>query len=188
MRKAFLMLLLLGVSVSAFAQTPALPDKPTAYEGQWIYVGEPLPIFPPNLVMVEQKEDGRGEWRVKAVDSCAYCGMPLTWKQAAFDKHASSMWALRAGLMVADLEITHHSPCFIAKTCREANPMLGQTRAQGYSVDAALLVIPWVIASWTRKGDAKYHIGGYRRWWILPVIGDVASGVGIITNLARWGK
>lgn len=164
------------------------PDKPqpVAREGQWIMEGEQMPQFSDDLVMVVRKDDGRMMWHVEKVNSCAWCGAPLTWRQAAFDKKASSMWILRSALVVADVEITHHLPCFQAGTCKEWNPMLGQTRLQGYSVGAALTAVAWVGDAWLRKGDRKDRIGGYRRWWIIPTVGYAASAVGIVANLARW--
>jgi hypothetical protein len=141
-----------------FAQP--LPDKPQpiAHEGQWIATGEQLPLFHDDLVITERKEDGHLMWQVERVDSCTWCGKPMTWKQAAFDRKAISLWGLRIAMEVTDIEITHHAPCFLASTCRE---------------DA-------------RKGSKTYHVGGYRKWFIIPVIGQASSVVGIIANLARW--
>jgi hypothetical protein len=170
------------------ANSQTLPNKPqpVAYEGQWIVEGEQLPRFSNDLVMVARKDDGRMMWHVEKVNSCEWCGAPLTWKQAAFDKKASSMWILRSALVVADVEITHHLPCFQAGTCKEWNPLLGQTRLQGYSIGAGLTAIAWAGDAWLRKGSRKDRIGGYRSWWIIPTVGYAASAVGIIANLARW--
>ncbi len=165
-----------------------LPDKPQpiAHEGDWFYGGDQLRQFSDDLVIVAEKNDGRMMWHVKRVNSCVWCGAPMTWKQAMFDKKSSSMWAMRSALMVADIEITHHMPCFQSGACRESNPLIGHTRLQGYSVGAALTAIPWITDAWLRKGSRKYSIGGYKHWWIVPVIGDAASAVGIIMNLASW--
>jgi hypothetical protein len=165
-----------------------LPDKPQpiAHVNQWIAEGEVMPILSNNLVIVAKKGDGTMMWHVEEVDSCTWCGKPMTWREAAFDKQASSMWILRSALVVADVEITHHLPCFEAGTCREWNPLLGQTRLQGYSVAAGLTAIAWISDAWLRKGNKEYRIGGYRHWWIIPAIGYAASAVGIASNLARW--
>lgn len=165
-----------------------LPEKPQpiAHEGQWIATGEQLPLFRDDLVITERKEDGQLMWHVERVDSCTWCGKPMTWKQAAFDKKAISLWGLRIAMDVADIEITHHSPCFLARTCREANPLLGQTRVQAYAVASALTAIDWFAMAYARKGSKTYHVGGYRHWYIVPVIGQASSAVGIIANLARW--
>jgi hypothetical protein len=165
-----------------------LPDKPQpiAYEGEWFNGGDQLRRFSDDLVMVAEKNDGRSMWHVRKVDSCAWCGAPMTWKHAMFDKKSSSMWALRSALVVADIEITHHMPCFQAGTCRESNPLLGQTRLQGYSVAAGLTAFSWIGGAWLRKGSREYRIGGYTHWWIIPAVGDAASAISIIVNLASW--
>jgi hypothetical protein len=172
------------------ATTQPLPDKPqpVAHEDQWFAGGGPVPQLSNDLVMVAEKNDGRLMWHIKKINSCIWCGAPMTWKQAAFDRHALPMWALRSALMVADIEITHHLPCFQAGRCGEENPLLGKSRAQGYTVASALTVVPWIITTYLRKGDKTYRIGGYRHWWIVPAIGDASSAVGIIANLARWNR
>ena len=165
-----------------------LPDKPQpmAREGQWIATGEKLPLFRDDLVITERKEDGHLMWHVERVDSCTWCGKPMSWRQAAFDKEAISLWGLRIAMDVTDIEITHHSPCFLARTCREANPLLGQTRMQAYAVSSALTGIDWLAMAYAHKGSKFYHVGGYRHWYIIPVIGQASSAVGILANLARW--
>jgi hypothetical protein len=164
-----------------------LPDKPQpiAREGQWISAGEEWPQFSDDLVMVARKNDGRMMWHVEKVNSCAWCGAPMTWKQAMFDRKSSSMWALRSALIVTDVEITHHMPCFRAGTCRD-NPILGESRLQAYSVGAALTAIAWISEAHARKGDRNWRVGGYRNWWIVPTVGYAFSAIGIITNIATW--
>lgn len=165
-----------------------LPDKPqpVAREGQWITGGGQLWEIPNDLVMVAKKDDGRLEWHVERINSCVSCGAPMTWKRAMFDRKASSMWALFSGLQVADIELMHHTPCFEAGTCKNANPLLGQSRLQAYSVAGALTSIEWITTAWARKGSLKYRIGGYRRWWIVPVVGYGATAVNIAVQLATW--
>jgi hypothetical protein len=164
-----------------------LPDKPQPFarEGQWIPAGPDWPQFSDDLVVVARKNDGRMTWHVEKVNSCVWCGAPMTWKQSMFDRKSSSMWALHSALFVADIEITHHMPCFKAGTCRD-NPILGQSRLQAYSVGAGLNAIAWISEAYTRKGDRKWRVGGYRHWWIVPTAGDVFSVIGIITSLASW--
>jgi hypothetical protein len=166
---------------------PAKP-QPVAYVGQWIGEGDPTPQFSDDLIMTERKNDGRWMWHVEKVNSCAWCGAPLTWRQSMFDRKASSMWVLRSALVVADIEITHHMPCFQAGTCKESNPLVGQTRLQGYSVAAGLTAFAWIGDAWLRKGNRKYRIGGSKYWWVIPMIGDATSMVGILSNLARWNS
>lgn len=169
------------------AEAQPMPDEPipVAHEGQWISAGEYWPRFSDDLVMVSKKNDGRRMWHVEKVNSCAWCGAPMTWKQAMFDRKSSSMWAVRSALFVADIEITHHMPCFEAGTCRD-NPILGQSRLQAYSVAAGLTAFAWIGEAYCRKGDRNWRVGGYRNWWIVPAIGYVSSAIGIITNLATW--
>src|SRR5579864_7032870 len=177
-----------GLSLRAGAQPLVELPKPAAYEGQWIATGEQLPAFGNDLIITERKEDGRNMWHVERVNSCSWCGPSLTWKQAAFDKKATSLWALRSAMFVTDLEITHHSPCFVAHRCVEADPLLGQTRAQGYAVASALTALDWWITAYLRKGNRTYHVGGYKHWYLFPIIGQTSSGIGIIANLARWNR
>jgi hypothetical protein len=169
------------------AEAQPMPDKPepVAHEGQWISAGEEWPQFSDDLVMVSKKNDGRRMWHVEKINSCAWCGAPMTWKQAMFDRKSSTMWAVRSALFVADIEITHHMPCFEAGTCRD-NPILGQSRLQAYSVGAGLTAFAWIGEAYCRKGDRNWRVGGYRNWWIVPVIGYASSAIGIITNLASW--
>jgi hypothetical protein len=169
------------------ADAQPMPDKPqpVAYVGQWLKAGEEMPEFSNDLVMVVKKNDGRKMWHVEKVNSCAWCGAPMTWKQAMFDRKSSSMWALRSALFVTDVEITHHMPCFKAGTCRD-NPILGQSRLQAYSVGAGLTAIAWISEAYARKGDRYWRVGGYRNWWIVPTAGYAFSAIGIITNLATW--
>jgi hypothetical protein len=169
------------------ADAQPTPDKPipVAREGEWIPAGEDWPKFSDDLVVVARKNDGRMTWHVEKVNSCTWCGAPMTWKQAMFDRKSSSMWAVRSALFVADIEITHHMPCFEAGTCRD-NPILGQSRLQAYSVGAGLTAFAWIGEAYCRKGDRNWRVGGYRNWWIVPVVGYVSSAIGIITNLATW--
>ena len=109
-------------------------------------------------------------------------------REAAFDKKSSSLWAVRLALMVADIEITHHAPCFQAGTCSEANPLLGQTRAQAYGVSVGITAALWWGTAYCRDGDKVNHVGGQKYWYAIPVMGQVASAAGIIANLARWNS
>ena len=66
--------------------------------------------------------------------------------------------------------------------------MLGQSRLQAYSVGAGLTAFAWIGEAYCRKGDRYWRVGGYRDWWIVPVVGYASSAVGIITNLANWNS
>jgi hypothetical protein len=162
--------------------------RPFARLGDWIANGEAEPTFPADLVKVPHKNDGRWMWHVERVRSCAWCGEPMTWRQAAFDKKSTSLWAVRSALFVADIEIIHHSPCFQAHTCVEGNPLMGQTRAQSYAFAVATTALCWWGTAYLRKGSKSEHIGGYKYWYIVPIVGQLGSEVGIAANLARWNK
>jgi hypothetical protein len=175
-----------AISSTINPQTMPAKPQPVAYVGQWVADSDQTPQFSDDLIITERKNDGHLMWHVERVNSCVWCGTPMTWKQAMFDRKATSMWALRSALAVTDIEITHHMPCFRAGTCRESNPLMGQTRLQSYSVAAGLTAFSWISDAWLRKGSRKYRIGGFRDWWIIPVTGYATSAVGIIANLARW--
>ena len=175
-----------GMFSKVIAQPLPAKLQPVAYVGQWVADSDQTPQFSDDLIITERKNDGHLMWHVERVNSCVWCGTPMTWKQAMFDRKATSMWALRSALAVTDIEITHHMPCFRAGTCRESNPLMGQTRLQSYSVAAGLTAFSWISDAWLRKGSRKYRIGGFRDWWIIPVTGYATSAVGIIANLARW--
>jgi hypothetical protein len=172
------------------ASIATLPGKPQpmAREGDWIDHTKPWPQIPENLVVVARKDDGKWAWHVERLDSCVDCGAPLTFKQAMFDKHGSSMWGARVALMATDIELMYHMPCFESGTCRNLNPLLGHTRVQSYAVGEGLVVAAWILTAELRKGNVKYRIGSYKRWWIFPLIGDATSATGIILDLANWHR
>jgi hypothetical protein len=125
------------------------------------------------------------QWTARELNSCWWCSEPMTFRQAAFDKKALGMWGTALALTVADVEILVSRPCVAAGTCREGNPLLGQTRAEQYGLRIPVLVGAWMGTAWLRKGDQRLKIGGAKRWWVLPVLYQIASGSGIIANLAR---
>jgi hypothetical protein len=167
---------------------PIKPEPPPAYLGQWIGPGEPMGAFSDDLIITDHQVDRKLMWHVEKVGSCAWCGRPMGWKEAALDKKSTSLWTLRYAMVVADIEITHNSPCFQAHACREWNPLLGQTRAQAYGVSGAMTALCWWGTAWVRKGDKVNHVGGSKYWYLIPIIGQASSGLGIISNLANWNK
>lgn len=180
--------LLIGLLLATSLHAQSLPDKPLPEVklGDLIAPGAPMGDVPDGLVLDDVKEDGKRVWQAKKVGTCNWCGEPMTVRHAMFDKRASSMWILRTALMVTDIELSHHSPCFIAHTCKEGNPLLGQTRAQAYAVTMALDGLTWYGDGWMRAGSKKYRVGGLKLWWIVPLIGEAGSTVGIVSTLARW--
>ena len=167
---------------------PIKPEPQPAYLGQWIAPGESMGTFSDDLIITDHQVDRRLMWHVEKVGSCAWCGRPMGWKEAALDKKSTSLWTLRFAMVVADIETTHHSPCFQAHTCREGNPLLGQTRAQAYGVSGGMTALFWWGTAWVRKGDKANHVGGSKYWYVIPIIGQASSALGIMTNLANWNK
>ena len=166
---------------------PAKPESRIGYLGQFIAEGEPMPEIPANLVMVPQRHDGREQWHLEEVNTCFWCGEPMSFKEAMTDPPMLRWLAVRTALAVADIEVTHHSPCFQAGDCREGNPLLGQTRAQAYSVNGGVIFGSWLIAAHLHKGDKAHRMGGLKagmlKWvWLAHGAGSVA---GIVANLAR---
>ena len=102
-----------------------------------------------------------------------------------FDKPAVRLWALRTALAITDIEVTHRSPCFVAGTCREGNPLLGQTRAQAYGVSGSIIFGSWALTSYLRKGDTHTRMGGMKWWYAIPLAHSAVSVAGIVANLAR---
>ena len=81
-----------------------------------------------------------------------------------------------AGAAIADVEITQH--CLANGTCREGNPLMPSNRVGAYSMAAGIVIIQAAMAHSVRKqGDS--------RWWIVPMMGVSAHGVGIGLTVTR---
>jgi hypothetical protein len=76
--------------------------------------GEPIPRN-----MVWRPETHRDNWVQVEVNSCEFCGRPMTWKKTVFDNKSLPLWLIAAGLAVADTEYTLSRPCIQAGTCTE---------------------------------------------------------------------
>ena len=180
---------ILLLAAPAMAQT--LPDKPRPVsEGDWIGTSEPtpdnpMPPVPDNLVLTPRWQDGRHLWHVEQVGTCEWCGRPMTWRQAAFDKKALPLWLAEIGLSVADTEIAESRPCIKQGTCKEGNFFLGPSRAQQYGVRIPILLSLWAVDSFLRKGDLERRHGGLKHWWVFPTAYIGLTSAGIISNLAR---
>jgi hypothetical protein len=124
-----------------------------------------------------------GPWSGRDTNFCQSCGKAMTFRQAALDKKATALWASALALTVADVEVLVSRQCLRAGTCREGNPLLGQTRSQQYALRLPVLAAAWMTASWLRKGDEHRHVKGMKYWWIFPEIYQAASGAGVISNL-----
>ena len=159
------------------ADPPAQVDAP---KRQILYGGEVI-----RRDMVWRADAQRNQWVQVEVNSCEWCGRPLSWKQAAFDKKALPMWLIATGLAVADTEYTLSRPCMKDGTCTEWNPLLGTSRAQHYGVRMPALAVAWLTTAWLRKGDSKKNIGGMRHWYLLPMIYMGMPAVGLAANSIR---
>jgi len=135
--------------------------------------------------MVWRADSQRNQWVQVETNSCEFCGKPMSWKTAAFDKKALPLWLIATGLAVADTEFTLSRPCFKNGTCTEANPLLGRTRAQQYGVRMPALALGWLASSWLRKGDEKKNIGGMRHWYAFPMIYMGMPAAGLAANAIR---
>jgi hypothetical protein len=124
-------------------------------------------------------------WTAREINSCNFCSKPMTFRRAALDKKAIGMWAAAVALTVADIEVLASRPCISAGTCREGNPLLGQTRAQQYALRLPILAGAWIGTAWLRKGNQRLHIGGMEHWWVLPGIYQSTTTAAVAANLAR---
>lgn len=135
--------------------------------------------------MVWRADSQPNQWVQAEANSCEFCGKPMTWKQAAFDKKALPLWLITVGLSVADTEYTLSRPCFKSGDCREWNPLLGSTRAQQYGVRMPALALAWAATSWLRKGDEQKSIGGMRHWYLFPLVYMGMPAAGLAANAIR---
>jgi hypothetical protein len=162
---------------------PAQSDPPAGVDApkrQLLYGGESI-----RRGMVWRADSQRNQWVQAEANSCEFCGKPMTWKKAAFDKKALPLWLIAAGLSVADTEYTLSRPCIKNGTCTEWNPLLGTTRAQQYGVRMPMLAIAWAATSWLRKGDDQKNIGGMRHWYTFPMIYMSMPAAGLTANAIR---
>jgi hypothetical protein len=90
-------------------------------------------------------------------------------------------------LTVADVETTQ--ACIRAHTCREGNPLMGQTRAQEYAVS---LTVPLIGLWYQRKFYDEDHVrkrfGIVKRrefaWWSVPLTVSVWHTMGLWSGLS----
>jgi hypothetical protein len=167
----------------AYAQSAASQDPPPQVDApkrEILYGGESI-----RRGMVWRADSQRNQWVQVEVNSCEWCGRPMTWKKAAFDKKALPLWLAAVGLAVADTEYTLSRPCIKEGTCTEWNPLLGKSRAQQYGVRMPALGLAWLGAAWLRKGDAHRNIGGMRHWYLFPVVYMAMPTAGLVANSIR---
>lgn len=164
-------------------QPGQLPDPPAAVDAprrRLLVGGETI-----RRGMVWRADTQRNQWVQAEANSCEFCGKPMSWKSAAFDKKALPLWLVAVGLAVADTEYTLSRPCIKDHTCTEWNPLLGKSRAQQYGVRMPALAVAWLATSWLRKGDEEKNIGGMRHWYALPMIYMGMPAVGLTANAIR---
>ncbi len=189
MRPMFLVLPLL-FSMTVKAQD--LPDKPhlqgyrsltVARYAQIGFMRQAIdPSTPIPEDMVWHAEDNW--WVARKIGSCDLCGRPMTFKQAALDRMAIEMWGLALALGTANVVVAATRPCVQQLTCRSGfvRPTMGRTVA----FEAPSFVALWMGTAWARKGNLKYHRGGYKYWWILPMMHQAVSASFMGATLARF--
>ncbi len=150
------------------------PKRPLLFGGETIRRG-----------MVWRPDVQSNQWVQAEANSCEFCGKPMSWKKAAFDKKALPLWLVAVGLSVADTEYTLSRSCIKDHTCTEWNPLLGTTRAQQYGVRVPMLAVAWAATAWLRKGDDKRNIGGMRHWYAFPMIYMGMPAAGLTANMIR---
>ena len=193
MRMRFLLSTILLCAASVGAQelpSKPSPQVPAAQESKssWccIVPGMKPMIFeryePPKQEMVWGGINGE---KLLPVNSCAWCGRPISFRQAAFDKKALLMWGAATALAVADTETALRHRCFREGRCREGNPLLGNSRGQQYGVRMSFLGFAWMATAYLRKGDRAKNVGGFRHWWLLPIPYQVLPAIGIGRNAGR---
>ncbi len=138
----------------------------------------PNTIIPDGMVWVS-----RGKvWHAEELNSCEWCGRPMTFKHAAFDKKMSSVFLLEVALTVTDIEVGQ--ACIKTGRCREGNPLLGGgSRSMQYGIRLPSIVAAWMDSAWARKGDQRLHIGGLKHWYVLPLIMHAESAIGIASGI-----
>jgi hypothetical protein len=143
-------------------------------------------IYPDTRIpdgMVWRRQSDRW-WQAEEIGSCEFCGRPMTFKQAAFDKKASSMWLSAIALTIADIELGQ--ACIKSGRCMRGNPLFGrETRKTQYSVRLPAIAASWMSVAMLRKGDKGLHIGGMKHWYEFPLAFHAASTVGVISELVR---
>ena len=185
------MLVAVGANAQESQNRSSLPGKPqpVAQLGQYFDVSESLPVIPEGMVLVPRTEDGKGVWHIEKVGSCFWCGEPMTFKQAAFDKKMSAMWLSEVALRVASVETfmakCHNGHLSDGRACVEANVILGNTRAQQYGISMPIIFGAWMGTAYLRKGDKRYRLGGLKPWWILPLIYHATTVFSIVLDASR---
>jgi hypothetical protein len=184
MKKLALMLLFAApLAAQDLKHRPAPPPSENVMERPWLQGGEAIT---PGMVWAPYKHRGDGTWwRQREIGSCTDCLAPMSFKRALFNKKILTLLALDVAANVADTESTLRKPCIAAHTCREINPIMGNTRAQQYGIKFSITGVTWLCAAYLRKGDAGKHIGGDKRYWWTFVASIALHGTAATLNTAR---
>lgn len=163
-----------------------LPNPPKTENATFRPYLEGGEAITPGMVWTPYKKKGVGTiWQQREIGGCMRCMKPMTWKQAAFDKKALSMWMVAVAMAVADTESTVRQPCLKAGTCREFSPILGTTRGRQYGIRLPAIAFAWGCSAWLRKGDKRLGIGGDRLWILLPIAYMASPAAAATANLSR---
>jgi hypothetical protein len=196
MKKLALLLLL---AAPAMAQTNPPEQPKLKHRAGWIYDIGRVGIDPPMCKYLEDCQDAplvsgmiwapikvekQRLWKQQQIGSCRDCLAPMTFKRAFFSKKILTLLALDVAANVADTESTLRKPCIAAHTCREINPIMGNTRAQQYGIKFSITGVTWLCAAYLRKGDAGKHIGGDKRYWWTFVASIALHGTAATLNTA----
>ena len=184
--KRFLWMILLS-AISTQAQE--LPAKPEVTAGK-LRVSDlrNAPRLARGEVWAPVRFNHKDLWEAREVNSCEWCARPMTFRQAAFDHKALIMWGSALALTVASTEVTLSRPCIRNHTCREANPMFGNSRAQQYGVRLPIVFSSWMATAYLRKGNRDLQVGGMKHWWLLPVAFQAMGSVSITVDASRRSR
>ena len=182
------LVLLLFVTVVHAQELDRRPDAPKTNDPTILAPQIPLtqPLLYPNTPIPDGMVwEPRGKvWHAEELNSCEWCGKPMTFKHAAFDKKLSSVFLAEIALTVTDVELGQS--CLRAGRCKEGNPFLGGgSRSMQYSIRLPIVAAMWINSAWARKGDKRLHIGGLRHWYVAPLIMHAEALVGIASGAGR---
>ena len=195
MKPALAFLLFLLYSPTLFAQEIELQHRDAPKTNDFSLPGKPMALtenhlnpdtpIPPGMVWASSHVPEGWKWIAREEGSCEWCGRPMSFKQAAFDKKMSLLWISEIGLAIADTEIAESRRCLKDGSCREGNPFLGPSRAQQYAIRMPVLLGAWMVSARLRQGNRNLRIGGMKHWWVFPVLYQAASTAGILANLSK---
>jgi hypothetical protein len=189
-------LVLAALMCSAATSAQDLPDKPhrrsiTYYDPESLnYTPGPFvkalidPDTPiPDGMVWHVEHDW---WVARKVNSCALCAPPMTFEHAAFDRKSLGMWGLTFALQTAGSAIRERRSCFRELTCQTGNPILAMTSfKEQMSITVPMTFAEWMITAYSRTGKVDYHIGGFKQWWIFPMVFQGLATGGIIADVVR---